>query len=171
MALKIALYGKSGSGKSTVAGILVGDYGLFHCKTGKACRQLCADYFGSEDKALMNRVTDLLRGIDESVWLRAALRELPVESTDRVVFDSMRFESDRRYLREQGFVSICIYAPLDLRVQRLRNREQIFDPSQDDDHPAEVELAGKDFDFTIDNISDIAALAAQVHEIVGKIKP
>jgi adenylate kinase family enzyme len=61
---RIALSGRSGSGKTTVANYLVAKYGFTRCSTGAACRELCKNLFGGESKAILNQVTDALKAID-----------------------------------------------------------------------------------------------------------
>jgi dephospho-CoA kinase len=162
----IALYGHSGAGKTTVADWLVSNRGFVHCATGAACRGICQMLFQSESKTLLNQVTDALKAIDEHVWLRAALSENVVGKP--VVFDSMRFLSDYRFLRERGFSTWKITAPLEVRVGRLRARGQEFNPDVDDRHRGETELAGSAFDVVIDNGgSDLPTLYEAVATALG----
>jgi hypothetical protein len=113
------------------------------------CRHICRVLFNSEAKTLLNQVTDALKAIDEDVWLRAALVQAPPGRS--IVFDSMRFASDYRFLAENGFATWKIVAPLDVRLMRLRLRQQEFDPVIDDNHRGEVELATYSFDVEVDN--------------------
>jgi len=157
----IALYGRSGAGKSEIAQILVADFGYTHYKTGDACREIARRLFGSEDKTLLNRITDALRAIDNDVWLRAALPT--TEITDPIVFDSLRFPTDYEFLQAKGFALWRVEAPPALRVERLAARGQQFDPQHDESHPAEVSLAEHMFDVTIENdFSSLADLRAVV---------
>jgi dephospho-CoA kinase len=160
--VNIALYGRSGSGKSTVAEILVRDYGFIHCKTGAACRRLCRELFGSEDKGLMNQVSDALRALDPAVWLRAAMSEVRTGNDAPLVFDSMRFQPDYAFLRDRGFITLQLVASPEQRVDRLHARGQPFDLLTDDLHAAEIELAALAFDHSIDNKQGVAELEAEV---------
>jgi dephospho-CoA kinase len=162
----IALYGRSGSGKSTVAQFLVTQHGYQHAKTGAACRNLCRELFGSESKSLMNEVTDALKRIDDSVWLRAGLAGLRDDSPN--VFDSMRFKGDYKFFYAHAYVLVHIRAPAELRASRLGGRGQPFDPSIDEIHPAESELESFTFDFTIDNASDLTGLRRQVEQLLSR---
>ena len=161
----IALYGRTGSGKTTVAEAFVREYGYVHRKTGAACRALCLDLFGSENKALMNKVTDALREIDPAVWLRAALRQEDAGYLGPIVLDSVRFWPDYQYVVERSFVTIRVTAPPDDRAGRLSLRGQSFDLLSDDLHPAEIELATANFDFEIDNATTISDLLDQVRRV------
>jgi dephospho-CoA kinase len=162
----IALHGRSGSGKSTVAQYLVAEYGYQHAKTGVACRKLCRELFGSESKTLMNEVTDALRRIDSHVWLRAGLADLRADRP--IVFDSMRFADDYRYFHVHAYVLVDVRSPIDLRVRRLEERGQLFDPFIDEGHPAESELESFTFDFTIDNTDDLSELWPKVEQMLSR---
>src|SRR5690242_9306970 len=120
MRANVALYGRSGSGKTEIANYLTSKYGYIRTSTGSACREICQLLFQDESKTLLNRVTDAMKSIDENVWLRAALRK--IEPGHAVVFDSMRFHSDYEYLRGHGFSLWRIDAPLDLRLIWLQRR-------------------------------------------------
>ncbi len=145
----IALCGRSGSGKTTVAEYLAEAYGFAHYRSGDLCRRICNDLFGDDAKAMLNAVTAAMRSIRPDVWISAALRGM--RDDELVVFDSMRFEGDYERLRRAGFTLWRIEAPLDRRVARLRARGQEFDPSADDQARPEVELDGHEFDYVIDN--------------------
>jgi cytidylate kinase len=161
MRLNIALYGRSGSGKTLISEYLVAKHGYARCSTGSACRRVCRMLFESESKALLNQVTDALKAIDENVWLRASLSDAPANRP--LVLDSMRFDQDYLYLRRKGFRMIRVDASLRLRVERMRWRGQEFDPATDDDHRSEVELDDYEFDYRIDNEEiDIQELYALV---------
>jgi cytidylate kinase len=160
----IALSGKSGSGKSTLADILVEEYSYVQCKTGIACRTIARDLFGSESKELLNRLTVAMRGIDDGVWLRAALEGVDGRP---IVFDSMRFPEDYGYFKERGYALWKLDAPVEVRAERLSRRGQEFDPDRDDDHPAENSLRGFDFDRTFQNLGSIDELRDTVREAIG----
>lgn len=165
----VALYGRTGSGKTTVAEILVRDYGYTHRKTGAACRALCLELFGSEDKGLMNKVTDALRDIDPAVWLRAAIQDTGGEPAGPIVLDSIRFRPDYQYVIERDFVTIQVAAPPASRVERLSGRGQQFDLLRDDLHPAEIELASEEFDFTIDNRGSRSDLMGEIERVANEL--
>jgi cytidylate kinase len=159
----IALSGRSGAGKTTVAEWLSQAYGYNHRRSGALCRQICLDLFDDDSKEMLNAVTAAMRSLRSDVWISAALRALPGD--ELVVFDSMRFAGDYERLRNAGFALWRVVAPLDRRVERLRVRGQGFDPDVDDVAGPEVELDDHSFDLVIDNSSDdVGALWVQVQE-------
>jgi dephospho-CoA kinase len=155
----VALYGFSGSGKSTVATMMT-SRGYQHVRTGKACRDICAQLFESDAKTILNQVTDQMRVIDPTVWLRAALRD--ADPTLPIVFDSMRFPEDYEYMQAREFFLVRIELGQMVRLERLTQRGQIYDPQVDDLHQTEVGLLGMKFDFVIDNAGSCSDLEDQV---------
>src|SRR5262245_26823943 len=107
--MNIALAGKSGSGKTTVAEYLVRTHVYTRCSTGDVCLEVCRILVVSESRSILNKVTDALKMLDEQVWLGAALRRVPVGVP--VVFDSMRFEVDYEFLVSRGYKTWKIIAP------------------------------------------------------------
>src|SRR5947209_1893548 len=93
----IALTGRSGSGKTEVARHLVSRYGYHRCSPGDLCRHICKTLFNSENRSLMNQVTEAVRSIREDAWLTAALLNAPAGK--ELVYDSMRFECDYARLK------------------------------------------------------------------------
>ena len=65
---------------------------------------------------------------------------------------------------------VRVVAPADLRINRLSERGQVFDPVRDDVHPAEVELDEADFDFTIVNDGSVSQLSDQIEHIVARLQ-
>lgn len=151
MAIKIALSGKSGGGKTMIAEYLVEKHRFVHCSTGAACRELCRKLFGTESKSILNRVTDAIKAIDPDVWLRAALAS--VDEDRQVVFDSIRFASDYTFLQTRGFVIWRVEAPIEIRLRRMKTRGQIVS-AEDDNHRAETELDNHRFDRIVNNFDD-----------------
>jgi len=159
---RIALSGKSGSGKTTVAEYLVSKHGYVRCSTGDVCRDLCRRLFRTESKAILNKVTDALKAVEPDVWVNAALSSLGEHTL--VVFDSMRFASDYNYLRKQGFTMWRIDAPLEIRLLRMESRGQLVS-REDDEHRAETELDEHHFDQIVNNFeTDLDSLYLKIEQ-------
>lgn len=146
--MRIALFGKSGTGKTTVAKHLVKAHGFTRHSTGDVCRLVTRLLYGTESRSKMNELTMILRDYDPLIWVRAALRAAPPEL---VVFDSMRFQTDVEYLTSKGFHTLKITAPTQTRRTRMAERGQQFDVLTDEQHRVELELVEFSADFTIHN--------------------
>ena len=156
MLSNIAIYGRTGSGKTTVAEYLATKYGYTRSNPGSAVREISKFLFNSDAKTLLNRICDAMKEIDENVWLRRAL--LTIDPEQLVIFDSMRFQNDYEYLSKHGFRLWKISAPLEIRMARLQERGQEFDPLIDELYRGESELENYYFDTYIDNSADFSTL-------------
>jgi dephospho-CoA kinase len=165
---RIALIGKSGAGKSTVARIIETTYNVPIVSTGAICRHIAEALFGNDHKASTQKIDDALTTIDESIFLKAALRD--ISTTTKVCVDSLRFLSDFRYAREKGFFILRVVAPDYLRLQRLRQRGQVFDPLKDGGHRSETELDSVDVDFQLANDSSIDATRIAVSALFAGVE-
>lgn len=159
--IRIALIGKSGAGKSTVAGLLKLFCNTERISTGAICRSIARLLFGDEAKSSTQRIDDALTEIDPSIFLNAALRQTPNDRS--VCIDSLRFKSDLEVARARGFTIVRIVAGEQERIERLARRGQAFDPDVDAAHRSEIELDGVDVDHTIVNNGDKEALGRIVH--------
>ena len=121
--LRIALSGKSGSGKSELAEYLVKKLNVQRCSTGDIYRQLSLLLFGEVRKDLMNRLTTALRATEPNCVLRAALSQMDVSKG--IVFDSMRFQEDHSYFMSLGFMLVRIKCDASVRFERLVNRGEV----------------------------------------------
>ncbi|TCA18490.1 hypothetical protein E0H68_03375 [Rhizobium leguminosarum bv. viciae] len=162
---RFALIGKSGAGKSTVAGSLCQGADIRRVSTGQICRQIAKLLFDNDDKASTQRVDDALTLIDPSVFLQAALRG--VDLRESICLDALRFQSDYAIARDLGFKIIRVSAPDALRVRRLAERGQVFDLATDGQHRSEVELDAAAVDFTIRNEGTREDVDAAVRAILG----
>ena len=149
MKSNIALFGRSGSGKTTIARHLEQHHHYFLASSGALCRNISQLLFRSQSKTILDRLTDAVKAIDEEAWLNAALRDVPDHRP--IVFDSMRFDVDYRALRSKGFLLWRIEAPLAVCVERLGERGQEFNLGVDDTHPAESQLETFQYDYCIKN--------------------
>jgi 5'-deoxynucleotidase YfbR-like HD superfamily hydrolase len=149
----IGLHGRTGSGKTTVAEYLVAKYGYFRCTTGKAVREISKALFQTEAKTVLNRITDCMRAIDESVWIRAALATAPVGQP--IVFDCVRYSNDYEQLNSQ----------------RLWTRGQDYDPNVDEYHLSETQIDDFEFHHNITNLlSNKSSLYQQVDNIMNDLR-
>ena len=131
------------------------------------CRRICQRLFGREDKEILNYVSDALRAIDETVWLRAAL--INCGRPEHLVLDSLRYEPDLAFAREQGLVTVAVELDDAIRLDRLRERGQEFDPGADDAHVSERALGGVRFDHVIANDGSRSDLERAVEGLLRQV--
>lgn len=162
--MNIALSGKSGCGKTTIANYLIDRHDFVKCNTGKICRNICNILFGSEAKELLNKVTDAMKLIDENIWLKKALSE--IECNKFIVVDSMRFKNDYLHLKTNGFFLIRVECRHDLLLERLEKRGQVINYGEDFKHSSEVDLDDLQFDYKINNDSSVGDLYDKIDELL-----
>lgn len=160
---RIALVGKSGSGKTSVAKYLQDLHGYVIATTGAACREVTRRLFDSDEREFLNKVTDAMKAIRPSVWMDTALRDIGLEAD--VVFDSARFLVDYDTLARRGFVFVRVLADTDVRHERLARRGQIH-TAQDDHHPAECELDEVSVLSVVQNNGLMEDLHRQVEDVI-----
>lgn len=161
---RIAVYGRSGSGKGTVATILTDRYGYMHVSSGSVCRSISQILFGDEDRAHLNALSTALRSIDEHLLIEAALRAIKTDIP--IVFDSIRYKTDYDWFRESGFSLWKVDCPEEICIRRLKSRGQVFSV-KDLDHLSESGLEHEEFDFTIDNSG--SSLKELEHTIASRL--
>jgi len=161
----IALYGKTGSGKTTLAKYLVERYDYQRLSTGAACRQISKRIYGDDSKANLNLITDAIKEADPEFWLRTAISS--IKGTSPIVFDSMRFAEDYSYFQNLEYALWKIMCPLDIRVLRLAERGQIFNSDTDEEHPAEISIDTLQYDITLNNETTPFELFALVDGLIA----
>ena len=78
------------------------------------------------------------------------------------MIDSLRFQSDLRLAQGLGCTIIRVSASDAVRVQRLKQRGQAFDPTTDGLHRSETELDAVPVDVVIENEKSLSELAAEL---------
>lgn len=173
----IALMGPMGSGKSTIADILVENYGFRQYAFGDAVKYVSHKYFdcGNFDayiegklehkpRSLYQKVGQKLREFDEDIWIKTLEYKLSqhFSSTNMpVVIDDLRQPNERLWALEKGIPVIRVYTSKGIRLQRLKNRGDIFE-EENLYHDTERYLNILTSDYTIVNNSSLDDLREQV---------
>lgn len=165
--MKVALIGKSGTGKSEVASYLAEAKKIQLVKTGVICREISKLLFGNDKKSSTQLLDDHLTAIDPSIFLRAALREADLDKSFAI--DALRFQSDLIIAREVGCKIIRIWAIDSVRISRLNERGQAFDILKDGRHRSETELDSIDVDEEIENNGTIEELRTNVESALKRL--
>jgi len=134
----IGLSGKKGSGKTTVAMTLVGNWGFVRLSFADKLKRICSEMFPDiavgdkeEFRRVLQRVGTNFRQIQPYCWINYLLRKIS-PSMKRVVIDDVRYRNEYSALKSLGFKLVRLE-----RNDRLR-REWGYDIY--DDHPSETEL-------------------------------
>ena len=163
--MKIAVSGKMGAGKTTLAQHFVDKYGFKRTAFAKALKDYAIDIFmlseedvfGKKKRALLQDFGQKMREIDELVWINQLLAD--VEGNEKVVVDDVRYENEYSAMIKEGYLMIRINAPEKLRKERLG------DKFQNADHESETSLDNESFDIYIDNIGSVESLYAVAEAI------
>jgi dephospho-CoA kinase len=164
---RIALSGKSGSGKTTVAAYLRDEHGYSLISTGILCRRLCEKHLGRYDQQTLHGVAALVRELDPSFWIMWALKQC--ESQSRVVIDSIRYQADLPFVRERGFAVWRVDAEQEVRRRRLASRGQPFVEGRDEAHAVETDLDEEEPDVRLANSGEISDLFLSIGEVLGQV--
>lgn len=177
----LAIIGKAGSGKTTLARAIRGDHGLgyTHLSFAYKLKQIAMRLWGEGallDRGLMQDLGYKMREIDVDVWCNALIQEVRHSYTTtpggtitahRVVIDDCRFQNEYDALKAEGFVFIRCECPEPVRVDRLKaigkyqTHEQLH-------HISEVSLDHITPDYTIDTYGPTEVALLQLQDIIHK---
>ena len=120
--VRLYLAGPAGSGKTTVADLLVRDYGFARVSLGSLCREEARRRGLPEDRATLQAMGDLLRGSEPArlailAWERARRAPGPV------VIAGVRLRAEAKWLSARGALGVRVSAPERVRAARLLSRD------------------------------------------------
>ncbi len=155
--MRIYLAGPSGVGKTTVAEVLVREYGFERVGLGDLCREECQRRGWPEDRRHLQRAGDRLRGDDPAGLVRRVIYQSVVKSTlvdgfappARLVVDGVRLRAEAAALRDAGFVGIAVTGPAAALTREVRG------------HRTEVEAGRVPVDLRLEP-GDLHGLRARV---------
>lgn len=138
--LKFAIYGLSGSGKSST-GKIIKDYfeaknmktefiklayplyqiqKIFYYKAGKKI-----DFY-DQDQVLLEIIAENLRRISKTALVDDFMSRLKVSTANVVINDDIRdYNNDYPILKKENFIFLKIYCREDLRIERIKQRKDI----------------------------------------------
>jgi hypothetical protein len=162
----VAIVGKMGAGKSSLANHLVDVHQYTRVANAGALKALAAMAYGPIDKGETYPVTvmddmawdtewiekkisgrEVLQGIgqivkefDRDFWLRAMVRDMETKGNGPFVCDDTRFPFEADFLRERGWIIVKLYVPKEVRAERY---ERLYgrQPTESElAHPSETEV-------------------------------
>lgn len=126
--VKIALVGKAGSGKDTVAGILKEQYDIETMALADPIYTIANDLFKmkEKDRQLLRDIGKSLREIDDYIFIKYLVDRVNNTSKDIIVTD-VRILKEYNRLRNQGFKFIILETNNENRYERLKLRDNIVE--------------------------------------------
>lgn len=188
----IALIGRAGAGKSTVARILCErfDCGYQTFSLAAPLKDMAARLWGTEartDRDKLQRLGVAVRDIHEDTWVELLLRTLDhatqrarpgapgwfevSHTVVRPVVDDCRFPNEHAALKAAGFVFVKVLADKAARIERLRRNGKLQDEAQLE-HVSETALDYIETDYRIANHAFTTPddLVAQVETILKAVR-
>lgn len=163
MPLKIAICGKMGSGKTTLANSILENHLLFQRRSlaegvKKFARFVYDIPEGKKDRILFQKVGDGARNeLYEDVWITTMLNTC--KRDDYIVVDDVRYYNEVLKLKKQGWKIIKINIDNQLQEERIKNTYpddwEIHLNSRGHNSEIEVDLIPEDlFDMIIEATND-----------------
>ena len=165
--MKIAFLGQMRSGKDTAAKYLINKYGGNNAKftdplykIQKAVYEIVGQPEPEKDRRLLQLVgTDWGRDtISETIWIDLLINNLkPSENT---FVTDLRFINEAKALKDVGFVIVKI-----IRLEK----DRVTAGATNTSHRSEMEVDAIEYDYIVENISDLNHLHSELDKIVQDI--
>ena len=165
---KIGILGKGGSGKDTVAEYLE-EKGYKTAAFSDGLYQVCREFYGmtKKDRALLQDVGAAMRSVNPDVFVNKALHYLGDE--EMCVITDVRAVNEYEILKSHGFEFIRVTCPLETRIKRIEQRDNIrCDEAYIDrleNAPIETYLDGYDV-IEIDNSGSVEEVKKRIDELL-----
>lgn len=145
---RIAIGGKMGTGKSSLADFLVKCFQFKKYSFAAKLKKLASDLFDMEikDRELLQILGTKVREVETDAWINYVIKQIEVEDPLRAVIDDMRYLNEAEILRKKGFELIKLHTPKSTVAKR--GITGFSDHALQ--HPSEVEIDAIDADVIID---------------------
>lgn len=186
----VAIVGKMGAGKSSLANHLVDVHQYTRVANAGALKALAAMAYGPIDKSETYRVTrsfrnsgldydheqeisgrQVLQGIgqivkefDRDFWLKAMMRDIETKGNGPFVCDDTRFPFEADFLRDKGWVIAKLYVPKEIRAERYLSLYGRVPTEDELNHPSETEVDDIAEDIGLSGTDPIDVLVDQLFE-------
>lgn len=182
--VKIALVGKAGSGKDTVANILKEQYDIEAMALSDPIYKIANNLFKMQgkDRQLLRDIGKSLRAIDDYIFIKYLIDRVDNTSKDIIITD-VRLLKEYNRLRNEGFKFILLETDDANRYDRIKLRDNIieytmYDKINLENDPTELEVdlipkqikSNKDEYKIINNNGDVDSLRKQVIDIYQEFK-
>jgi len=162
--VRLYLAGPAGSGKTTVAEMLVRDHGFARVSLGGLCREEAHRRGLPEDRAALQAMGDALRG-PEPARLAILAWEQARRAPGPLVIDGVRLRAEAEWLTARGVLGVAVLAPDALRIARLSRRDGIRTVRP---HATEREALALPVDITLNTSAEWLQVAHRVRLLVAR---
>lgn len=186
----VAIVGKMGAGKSSLANHLVDVHQYTRVANAGALKELAAMAYGPIDKSETYRVTreddmaweqayreqeisgrQVLQGIgqivkefDRDFWLKAMVRDMQTKGNGPFVCDDTRFPFEAEFLRERGWIIAKLYVDKEVRAERYERLYGRAPTLAELSHPSETEVDDIVEDIGLSGTEPIEDLVSQLFD-------
>ena len=125
---RIALIGRMGSGKTTLANVFV-NYNYNKISFGDKVKSVCSDLFKMpveyKNRQLIQDVAEKMKEIDNNVWINfviGTINQIDPYCEMKWIIDDCRFPNEYQKLKEIGFQFIYIKIDKNTQTQNIINK-------------------------------------------------
>lgn len=122
---RLAIIGKMGAGKSTVASLLKNRYGYKELAFATPIKEIAKNLFFMEkkDRALLQDIGQALRSVRDTVFVDYLIKNIP--EGEAVIVSDVRQKNEYEALKKAGFIFVRINCDLNERIYRIEQRDGI----------------------------------------------
>ncbi len=186
----VAIVGKMGAGKSSLANFLVDVHEYTRVANAGALKALAQMAYGPIDKGQTYRITkhvplvlpvdqweqrevsgrEILQGLgqvvknfDRDFWLKAMTRDMDTKNPP-FVCDDTRFPFEADFLRKNGWIIVKLYVPKEIRAARYESLYGRLPTEAELNHPSETEVDEINEDLGLSGEEPIESLVKQLFD-------
>lgn len=168
---RIAFAGPMCSGKTTLADVLVDNFGYQKLSFSRLLKETAENLYGTvqknnEGRKMLQEFSDDLKRWDKNLFITQLLLDADMYISKRVtkiVVDDLRYMTEYKELKKQHFTIIGVHCTERIRHNRIFSLYPDTDASRFS-HPSETEWQKMEMDYWIDNtnISGISTLVGMM---------
>ena len=156
---RIAITGRMGTGKSSVADFLVKSFGFRRYSFAAKLKEIASDLFGmsTKDRVLLQTLGTKIREMEQDSWANFVIRQIEVDAPLRAVIDDMRYVNEAKILKENRFVLVRLYG--DRKGRKIAGLS-----AETERHPSEMETDQIYADCSLDTSGSLESCYQKVLE-------
>lgn len=177
MPSNIAVVGQFAAGKTTVANVLVEEYGFTRLSLARGIKEMAARLYNGgqpidkngtyevtninsplSGREVLQQLGQVVKSFDRDFWLRWLVADM-AEAEGPFVIDDCRFPFEADFLSDNDFVIVKIDTPEGVRLQRYYDTYGRFPTASELNHPSETEVASIEPDWTLSGLARPSELA------------